>query len=243
MPQLKIALVTLGNLKYPIDVQKLEKWKSKILKINHGASVGHLENAKGENWEYTDEQLQANIKADSTADFTLALIDAPIEDNYYLRRLSDNVAVLSLNGMLDITQFYGFSPDQYILRNLYELSVLFTANQKLTTGYQTWAHDETRGCLFDMNANRTDIVFSLHRPRLCEACSGRVSAYQLPALFLSNLKSELNKIKKPLFVRMLDWVRMHPIAALALTAISGVILNLIASVIFEVIKGFTPGLK
>ena len=92
MNPIKINLVLLGNLKYPIDVASLEAWKSKIVKIQHGASVGHLPDAEGDDWEYTDEQLSNLLSGDSNSDFTLGVINTPLEGNYYLRRLSDRVA-------------------------------------------------------------------------------------------------------------------------------------------------------
>lgn len=233
----KINLVLLGNLKYPIDVVYLETWKSEIIKIQPGASVGHLPDAEGNNWEYTDEQLSVLLSPDSSSDFTLGLINTPLEGNYYLRRLSNRVAVLSLHEMAEIVRYSDFTIEQYILRNAYELAVLFIANGKLIPSeYTTWAHDEVRGCLFDMNANKPDIVFSLHRPNLCQACRTRVSSKQAPTALIPTLEQELSRIQKTLYTRMFEWVKSHPIAALFITAGSSVMLNFVSSVLFEKAK-------
>ena len=117
------------------------------------------------------------------------------------------------------------------------------ANGKLIPSeYATWAHDEVRGCLFDMNANKPDIVFSLHRPNLCQACKTRVSSKQVPAALIPTLESELTRIQKTLYVRMAEWVRSHPIAAIFITAGSSVVLNFFSSVIFEKAKSAFPWL-
>ena len=243
MNPIKINLVLLGNLKYPIDVASLEAWKSKIVKIQHGASVGHLPDAEGDDWEYTDEQLSNLLSGDSNSDFTLGVINTPLEGNYYLRRLSDRVAVLSLHEMAEIVRYSDFAIEQYVLRNAYELAVLFIAAGKLIPSeYTTWAHDEVRGCLFDLNANKPDIVFSLHRPNLCQACKTRVSSKQVPAALIPTLESELTRIQKTLYVRMAEWVRSHPIAAIFITAGSSVVLNFFSSVIFEKAKSAFPWL-
>jgi len=243
MRPIRISLVFLGSLKYPVSIAQLESWPSKVFKLHHSASVGHLPNSEGPDWEYTDEQLLHVIANDVEADFTMGLINAPLEDNYYIRRLSDRVGVLSLHEMADIARYSNFAVEQYILRNIYEMAVLFSANGKLIPDdYESWAHDETRGCLFDMNANKTDIVFSLHRPVLCPACRTRVSSRQVPAALLPALDAELTRIQKTLFVRMSDWVRSHPIWALAITAASGLLLNLLASFIFEQAKKVLPWL-
>ena len=243
MNPIRINLVLLGNLKYPIDVATLETWKSSIVKIQHGDSVGHLPDAEGDEWEYTDEQLSKLLSADKNSDFTLGLINTPLEGNYYLRRLSDRVAVLSLHEMAEIVRYSEFTIEQYILRNAYELAVLFIANGKLIPSeYTTWAHDEVRGCLFDMNANKPDIVFSLHRPILCQACKTRVSSKQAPAALIPTLEHELTRIQKTLYVRMAEWVKSHPVAALLITAGSSVALNFISSILFEKAKSAFPWL-
>lgn len=221
----------------------LEGWPSQIIKLSHGSSVGHLPDAEGENWEYTCDQLRSLVHADSNANFTVALISAPLEDNYYMRRLGDKVAVLSLFEMAEIVRFSDFKVEDYILRNIYELAVLYAANDALIpSDAHSWAHDDVRGCLFDMNANKSDIVFSLHQPKLCDACKARTLSKQVDPGFLPALTNELQKIKKALYFRMAEWVKAHPILALIVTAIFAILLNLGASIIFEKAKRLFPWL-
>jgi hypothetical protein len=243
MHPINISLVSLGSLKYPVDIAYLEGWKSQLVTIKHGASIGHLPNAEGLNWQYTNDQLNGLIKEDDDASFTLALINAPLEDNYYMRRLSNKVAVLSLFEMAEIVRFSDFTIENFILRNIYELVVLYAANGALIpTDAHTWAHDDVRGCLFDMNANKSDIVFSMHQPTLCNACRARVLSKQVNSGFLPQLEDDLSKIKKALYFRMAEWVKTHPLYALTITAIFAITLNLIASIIFEKAKSLLPWL-
>jgi len=243
MHPLKVSLVSLGSLKYPVNMAYLEGWKSQIVVVKHGTSICHLPNAEGENWEYTSSQLSSLVQADGDANFTVALINAPLEDNYYMRRLENKVAVLSLFEMAEIVRYSDFTIENYILRNIYELAVLYAANGALiTSDAHLWAHDDVRGCLFDMNANKSDIVFSLHQPTLCEACKTRVLSKQVNSRFLPTLNKELLKIKKALYFRIAEWVKAHPILALTVTVFSAISLNLIASVIFEKTKCLLPWL-
>ena len=237
MTPIKISLVSLGSLKYPVDIGYLEGWPSRLLSVQHGTSIGHLSNAEGPEWVYTDKQLRALIQADADANFTLALINARLENNYYMRRLGDKVAVLSLFEMAEIVRFSDFTIENYILRNIYELAVLYAANGSIIPpDALSWTHDDVRGCLFDMNASKPDIVFSMHKPTLCDGCRTRVLSKQVNCGFLPTLDKELSRIKKARFFRMSEWVKTHPLSALAITASSAVILNLIASVIFEKAK-------
>jgi hypothetical protein len=64
--------------------------------------------------------------------------------------------------MAEIVRDANFTIEQYVLRNIYVLVVIYQSNNALIpTGYATWAHDDIRTCLFDMNMDKNDIVFSL----------------------------------------------------------------------------------
>ncbi len=236
MQRTRIALVSLGSLKYPVDIASLEKWPSEIMTIRHAASIGLLPNAAGDNWEYTKAQLSKIVQRDEQSEITVALINAPLENNYYMHRLGDNVAVLSLYEMAEIIRISHFTLEDYILRNLYELLVLFAAHAReraIPSNAYTWAHDEVRGCLFDKNASKPDIVFSMHRPTLCHDCRNRLLAAQVDSKFIPALEKELTQIRRALFYRIEMWIKGHPLWALAIAATASVVLNLIASVLFE----------
>ena len=158
----------------------MEKWKSDVFSIHHGTSIGHLQNAAGPDWEYPSVQLSQLIRPVPEADFTVGVINARLENNFYMHRLSSTVGVLSLFEMADILRQSDHTVEDYILRNVYELAVLYAASDgQIPEDAYTWAHDDVRGCLFDMNANKPDIVFSMHKPTLCEECRARVLAKQV----------------------------------------------------------------
>lgn len=236
---LQIALVTVGGLKQAIDFPKLEKWQSKIIKIQHVSTVPHLPNGEGPGWCYPDSQIRKLVKPATGADFSVALINAPLAENYYMRRISKNVAVISIYEMAGIIAASGNTLENFILRNIYEMAVIFAANQKLfPDDAHTWAHDDIRGCLFDMNADKFDIVCSMHRPILCRHCETRVATKQIAPDFLATLSRELKRIEKPLFSRMQSWVKRHPIYSIALTAFFGLVVNILANVSTDALKDF-----
>lgn len=232
---ISIGIVTLGNLNHIVNLQRMQSWHSKVVKIVNGGEVRHRPNALGMNWDYPSVQLQQLVAPVANCDLTIVVMNAPLEANYYMRRISANIAVISLHEMAEIVRAYGFSIENFLLRNIYELAVLFSAGKRtISEDAHQWAHDDTRGCLFDMNARKTDIRYSLHQPILCDECKARVSTAQLSDGFLPELENELRRIKKPLSLRIIDFAKGHPLWALAITAISSVVLNLVASMIFEV---------
>jgi hypothetical protein len=209
-----------------------------VFDIRHGSSITHLPDATGNNWEDPDLQLEGLIAPDTDADFTVAIVNAPIERNYYMRRLGDNLAVISLFEMADILKGNHFKPETFVLRNIYVLIALYFGNNRtIPISFLTWAHDDVRGCLFDMNANKQDIVFSMHRPTLCHDCRNRMLNAQIDPGVLPALDQELRRLTKDLFFRINDWVQEHPLWSLAIAAAAALALNVLANVLYDVVKG------
>jgi hypothetical protein len=242
MKPIMISLVTVGNLKYPLNFGYLKSWPSKLFKVSHGVSIGQISNAQGtadNEWAYPKEQLRQMIHREPSGDITLALIDAPLEGNFYMRRLGDDIVVLSLYEMAEIVRDANFTIENYVIRNIYEVIVLFLGNKHTVPDSSfTWSHDEIRGCLFDMNASKPDIIFSMHRPILCVHCKNRLLSTQMDASVLPTLEHELKQLKKELFFRIIDSVRAHPIWSLLITAFTALILNLLANIIYETVKHY-----
>jgi len=237
MRRYSVSIVSVGSLKYSVDMKYLENWRSRIVTIKHGASISHIPNAVGTSWEYTDGQLIDLIHEEEDADFTFALINAGLESNYYLRRLGDKVCVLSLYEMAEIVKSSNFTVEHYILRNIYEILAFYVEyGGAVPTHAYNLAHDDVRGCLFDMNPNKTDIVFSMNKPFLCDACRARMMAKQISAGFMSALDSELIRINRSLYFRIVEWIKAHPVCAILGTALSTIAINLASNFIFEVIK-------
>jgi hypothetical protein len=235
--QVRIKLVTLGNLKVPVNFLDLERWKSSLFVICHRNEVGHLPDAVGPNWQYSDNQLSSMLMATNSADMTLGIINAPLDGNFYLRRVATNVAVLSLFEMAEIIRASHLRLEHFILRNVYELITMFAeSNGKLDPRSLTLAHDEIRGCLYDMNSNKSDIVFSMNPPSLCVRCRTRILDKQVDSGLLPSLDSELKRIRKDLFFRISDWVKEHPVATLWITLSTGLVVNILASLIYDTAK-------
>jgi hypothetical protein len=230
---IRVNIAILGHLKHKVDLRKIERWKSNVFSVQVYESIQSLPNAKGENWSYTDIQLAQILNHNPEFDITVGLINAPLHLNYYIRRLGDNKCVLSLHETGDILRLANLSIENFILRNIYEFCCFYhELGQKVPDSVYTLAHDETRGCLFDMNANKFDIVYSTERPRICEACRARIMAKQIPRDFLKYTDRELQRIKKPLYMRIIDFIKSHPLWALIIAMLSTIGLNLVASYIF-----------
>ena len=102
--------------------------------------------------------------------------------------------------------------------------------------YLSMHHDETRGCLFDMCGLKQDIIMSATKPKICFACEAKLRAKALPSDLIDFLKREFRLIKKPLYYRVADWIKKHPLLALLITAISSIAISLFSSFLYDLIK-------
>lgn len=234
---IKIKLITLGNLKYPVNFKKVENWCSQIFKTDHAGEVQAISNAVGPDWSYPDNQLAVLIRPDKSYDFTVGIINAKLQDNYYLRRLENNVCILSLYETAEIVKEANLTIENFIVRNLYEICLIYLegGNQIKNSAYGV-AHDETRNCLFDMNANKADIIFSTEHPKICTSCKARIMNSQVPKDSLQTIERELGNLKKALYYRIMDFVKLHPIFTLIISSVVAVLLNVLASFIYDVLK-------
>ena len=244
MRKLNVALVSLGHQKQPVDMTFLANWRSESFKIASTELIAYTPNATGDNWEYPDSQLQKLVKPVRGADITFAVVSAPIERNYYSRRLRNNVVVFSIHEMAHILNEANFRIEHFLLRNIYQIAIYYqTQNDSVPeSDLLSWSHHDIRGCLFDMNSQKSDILYSMHQPKLCEACRTRIGQHQIDPAFLGALDRELRRLQRKLFYRIVDWVKAHPINSLLITAGFGISLNVVASIIFEKGKRVWPWL-
>ncbi len=92
-------------------------------------------------------------------------------------------------------------------------------------------HDETRGCLFDKNGIKTDLIASCHKPKICEDCQERLRREKVSQSDIENTQKEIKKIQKDLYFRILDQIKRYPIWSLILSSLFALALGILSSVI------------
>lgn len=244
MSQARISIATIGHMPSEFDKRKITSWSSDIFSI-----VGAIENysltkdSDGLNWEFSDKNLEEVLPEQFNADFLIAIVNVPLELNWYSRRLSNNRVVFTFHEIKDILDHFNIPLENVIYRLLYAYTLVFKRSaQKIPLDDATtnFTHDETRGCLFDMNGIKTDIVQSLHEPIICSDCVERSRKEKVTNETIAKVQKEISRIKKPLFYRIVSFVKKHPIWSIIISALSAIILgaigSFIASVIFEATK-------
>lgn len=239
---IKIRLAVLGHLAHPINLSRIKKWKSCLFKIEQDeGSYQITTDSDGLNWSYSDFNLSQLLPKRQDENILLIITNIPLEDNYFARRFSDNRVCLTYHEMVDILTIYNIPLENLILRVLYSISILYKRyGNRIPTRHEptNFAHDETKGCLYDMCGIKTDIIYSLNKPQLCEDCIYEITHNKNPRIdknIIDKVQIELKKIHKERYYQILDFVKRMPIITLILSTILTIIISVIGSVLATIL--------
>ena len=97
-------------------------------------------------------------------------------------------------------------------------------------------HPDTRGCLFDQNGDKTDVIYNTEKPIICDQCKAFINSKSTSDGFIKEVESELKRIKKPLISSIELFIKKYPLFSVSLTLISSFFISVLASVFVEVIN-------
>jgi len=235
MNKIKIRIIILGHLPADIELTNINEWRSDIFELQ-----GLIENyalrsdSDTEDWGYTDQNISGGIPNRGDEEILFVLMNVPLEDNYYTRRINNNTVVFTFHEISGFLRQQNIPLENVIYRLLYAYSFVYKEhNNKIpqNSEYTNFTHDETRRCIYDMNGLKEDIVFSCVEPIICLECSERLAKNKISQTQISRAKNELRNIKKQLFYRISDWVKRHPVLTVVVSSIWALILSILGSVI------------
>lgn len=239
MKKLKIKVVTLGHITPIFENRKIENWKSDLFEIVDSIENYSLNaNADGPNWEFFDDTLGTLLPEKFEADFLIAITNVPLELNWYVRRIGNDRIIFTYHEIKDILFQHNIPIENAVFRVLYAYSLVYLSydnNIPPSTEITNFTHDENRGCLFDMNGIKTEIISSCHSPLLCDSCVERYRKHKVSNEVLKIVQREIKNIKKELFYRITSAIKSHPILAIVISSISAIILGIFGSVIGSII--------
>ncbi|MDP1666808.1 MAG: hypothetical protein Q8L79_16995 [Methylobacter sp.] len=244
MDKVRIKVVTIGHLPLHLNLKGVTGWYSEVFQLAGGIENFALRcDADSDGWVFSDSLLKAQLSKNFDADFLIAIVNVPIEDNWYSRRLGDNQIVFTFSQIKDFLTWENIPLENAILRVLYAYTLLYRRSGNKIPGFgeaRSFTHDETRGCLFDMNGVKSDLVESCDTPLVCSECEERLRNEHVSTQTIKSTQQEIKKIRKPLYFRALDFVKAHSITALVMSSVFalalGVTGSLIASFVYDGIK-------
>lgn len=236
----KVALIRLGHTQHLVDFQFIKKWKSKLFSITTIQCIEHLPDgdiADGYlDVKYSREKLQSLVSCPQDCDYAVAIMPYRFTDNFYMHRINANCVVISLYGIPDILKADNISIEHFIIKQLYEICAIKHLMSDISSDdVYNFVHLDTRGCLFDMNGERSDILYNTEQPIICEECKGKFKSRQVELEVISQFEKELKRIKKPAILLIERWIKRYPLFAMLLSALGAIFLNVIANLICELL--------
>ncbi|WJV64566.1 hypothetical protein PCO87_11420 [Pectobacteriaceae bacterium C52] len=235
MAKLKIKIVTLGYIPARFDIKKIQSWKSKLFEISSIDYYNLNCNSDIEYaWAYSDDLIVKQTPEIGDANFLVVLTNVPLEDNWYSRRLGNNKVIFTFHEIKDYLLYDNIPLENVVYRILYAYSLVYMRSGRRIPDYGErpgFTHDETKGCLFDMNGIKSDLIESCNKPIICRDCEHKLTNGMVSNNVIENIKHELKGIKKPLYYRWLDFIKVHPLISLAISSLTVVLLGIIGSLI------------
>lgn len=238
---LKIKLLKTNNIHLKVDWNKLIV-KSKLIEISNDYDYMNVNNflvGNGYSHEvYLDyEKLREKIKVPNEFDIVIGITDFAFGDNFYVKRLSNKVALVSISTIKYILEDK-IPLENFLLKCIYELSTMYSLYGNDLREYEIppIIHEDTRRCLFDMNGDLLETLISTKNIIVCEECKRALQKGQLHEEYISNLEKELKKIKVPVYIRLREWFKQKTITALLVILGVTVGIELLANLIYDLIK-------
>lgn len=239
---IKIKLVIIGHSDRVIDFDLISKYESVFFKYEDVDRIDNLPDAKKNDGYldivYSKEEIQkllSDIKFDGLC---LAVMSYGFDDNFYMHRLDANKVCISVSNLENILLEKDISLENFIIKNTYEIYIFYRILNNLSSNeVYNFIHNDTRGCLFDMNGDKRDIVFNTEQPIICNECQSKISKKPIPKNFLFDIQKELSNIKKPFLKRAELFIRKYPLFSILATFVFSTIINLFSNWIWSIFNG------
>lgn len=232
-----IELIKIGHLPFELDLNKIIGWKSKVFRVSRDVrSFGFNLNADLDGWGYSDQAIISQFPDNCNSDFQIAIVNFPIEDNWYSRRFDQNRIVFSFHEIKEFLERKNIPLENAILRVLYAYTLLYKrSGNRIPSLYEnaSFTHDETRGCLFDMNGIKSDLTESCDSPIICLDCEASLKRERVSIDDISCIKKEISKIGKPMYYKLVEFAKVHPIISILISGLFAIFLNVVSSYIYD----------
>lgn len=236
----KIKLITVGIMPRGFDLDRITSWKSDIFSLD-----GNIENYEFRlssdlaGWGFSDKNISNLVQTSDEANFTMILVNVPLEENYYSRRISNKCVVCTFYEIRQYLENDNIRITNAVLRALYAYSLLYTEyHQRIPIHSENYnfTHHETRGCLFDMTGNKEEIIESCASPIICSECQERLKLQRVANNTIQTASTEIAKIRKDLYYRVIGFVKAHPLCSLLLSTLFATSLGILSSLIATAIN-------
>lgn len=224
-------LINLENLAANRSFSKVFRFEAGILKNLNANFLNKQE------LTILDNEL-ATIQVSTDVSFSIGIINRPLQQKYFSRLINDKFIVVSTFDFENLQLHEGISVENYLLRFAYAFSLIHSAYNGLRPEAAALMQDNITGCLFDKAMYKKQIATFFHNPHISIAAKNILNSKTLDGQIISNVESEIKKLKINWFYRYANWMKMHPIAATLIIFLTAFVLQEIGgNFIYDWIKG------
>lgn len=237
---INIKIIIVGHSDRVVNFDLIKKYKSKFFKFFDIERIDNLPNAKKDNGYldiiYTKVEIQKimnNIQFDGLC---IAVMNYSFDDNFYMHRVGVNKVCISIFELENILNVKKISIENFIIKNIYEVIIFNKLGILNDNDENEFIHSDTRGCLFDLNGDKRDIIYNTEKPIICDECKGKISKKSIPKNFLKDIQEELLKIDKPFIKKIENFISKYPLFSLLVTFVFSTFINLFSNWLWGIIK-------
>ncbi|GEM_PF-1043280 len=238
--KLPIKLIIIGHADRSIDFRYIQKYSSAHFScdsIEHINDVLPAQNTNGYlNIVYSKNDIQTLLKDIASDGLCIAVMNYPFDDNFYMHRIQNNQLCISISGLEEILSSKNISIENFIIKNIYEAYLFYKMfNTLVDDGVYSFVHQDTRGCIFDLNGDKRDIIYNTEQPIICDECKAKINKKSLPHNFVKSVQNELHSIQKPWLKSTELFIKKYPLYSIFLTFIFSTIINLFSNKIWDIL--------
>lgn len=245
---IQIDIIEVGDT-YPVDYKKLKLIgkQSDIFKILNKIELPNPNITKSDN-NYTlmDTDFGFLEDRETTANFSVAIVNRPLEGNFFSRRINDKLLVVSIFQIETLNIHEGINLEMYLSRFIYGFITIFLSNNNSlpTTTDLIDPNRNASGCLLDFCLYKSQVAMFFRNPQISPEALTILRRKPLPENFVNSLNKEIQNLKIGLYFRLMDWLKVNPIKSILLTFFVGLIFSeLLGNYIYESIHDYLPFIK
>lgn len=229
-----VKLIIIGHADRIVSFDAIKKYKSKFFKFSDIERINHLPNPQKDDGYldvvYTKLEIQSIMEDIKFDGLCVAIMNYRFDDNFYMHRVGANKVCISVFGLENILSEKKISIENFIIKSTYEIFIFYKILKNLISNdVYTFIHNDTRGCLFDMNGDKRDIIYNTEKPIICDECKGKINTKSIPKNFLEDIQEELSKIDKPFIKKIENFISKYPLFSVLVTFAFSTVINLFSN--------------
>lgn len=184
---------------------------------------------------YSDSSLFKLFPSKDDRTFQVGITAIPLEDNFFTRSEKPNSIAITIFQVDELCEKSGRTKEEYVVHTI--LCQLLWAQYKErrpSAGYDELFHLETRGCLFDVCRNKSDIVIGLRSCQIDSDCMDKLIKADVSEKIVREAKKILDRIRTPSFLQTFQLGMKNPLFSFIL---GGLVLGLFINVLSSLALG------